>query len=92
MCLCRWATIPPEKQMARHYKNYTDDDIREAVASSISYAQVVKKLGLIPSPAHYTSAAGTLSRNSWYEIPELSGLGAVKKAPVGFTHTFTTPS
>lgn len=37
----------------RSYRNYTDNDLREAVRASVSIAGVLRKLGLVPAGGNY---------------------------------------
>ena len=48
--------------MTRHYRKYTDAQLIEAVALSTSYAQVIKRLGLVPAGGNYVNVQGYIKK------------------------------
>lgn len=58
--------------MPRKYKNYTDEDIRIAVETSVSIAQVLNKLGLKPCGGNYQNIQRKISKLG-YDVSHFTG-------------------
>ncbi|KKK60433.1 hypothetical protein LCGC14_3024400 [marine sediment metagenome] len=68
----------------RTCKNYTDEDFIKAVESSISIAQVLRKIGLIPAGGNYKTAKLKI-KNLGLNTDHFLGQGYLK----GKTHNWT---
>jgi hypothetical protein len=70
--------------VARHYRNYTDEEIVNAAQSSFSLAQVLRRLGLSPTGANYVGMHAHFARLG-LDTSHFTGQGHLR----GKTHGWT---